>query len=149
MKGLPKLRGVLYVRASEDGGASGTSVESQEFEGREFCEAFEVEIVAVLVDNDFSASWYAKEDRPNYEKLLAMLAAGEINFVWTFNNARMQRSLDDYTALRRLLSETGGYWGYGNRVYAMSDPADRKATARDATESEAFVDDLSQTSSAG
>jgi DNA invertase Pin-like site-specific DNA recombinase len=143
MKAMPTLRGIRYLRASHDGQGREASVESQEDEGQEFFEEFGIEHVATFCDNDLSASPYATEERPEFIKLRAALEAGQGNLVWTFDHARMQRNLEEFTQLRALLIKVGCYWAYGGRIYDMADPADRRATTRDAAEAEGQADTIS------
>ncbi|MBP2325313.1 DNA invertase Pin-like site-specific DNA recombinase [Kibdelosporangium banguiense] len=143
MKTMPTLRGIRYLRASHDGQGREASVESQEDEGEEFFQQFGIEHVATFCDNHLSASPYATEERPEFIRLRAALEAGQANLVWTFDHARMLRDLKVYTQLRDLLIEVGCYWAYGGRIYDMTDPADRRATARDAAEAEGQSDTIS------
>ncbi|WP_084468054.1 recombinase family protein [Actinokineospora inagensis] len=134
--GYVKLRAVLYARVSMDRRGRSISVESQLAVGRRFCEEWGIEIAAELVDNDMSASRYAKEQRPEYERALRMLEAGKANTLWTWENSRAQRELDMFVRLRQLLIRIGGYWAYDERIYDMSNPDDRIEVAEDALDSE-------------
>lgn len=142
-KSLPSLRGFRYRRASHDGLGREASVKSQEIEGEEFFEEFGIEYVATFCDNDFSASPYATEERPEFQRMLEALRSQQANVVWTFDHARMNRDLEVYTQLRKLLIKVGGYWAYGGRIYDMNDPGDRRATARDAADAEGQADTIS------
>ncbi|MFD1051543.1 recombinase family protein, partial [Kibdelosporangium lantanae] len=115
MKAMPVLRGFRYLRASHDEQGREASVESQEIEGEEFFEEFGIEYAGTFCDNDLSASPYATEARPAFERMRAALEAGEGNLVWTFDHARMQRDMGVYVALRDLLKDVGCYWAYGGR----------------------------------
>ncbi|GAB3467041.1 recombinase family protein [Actinophytocola sediminis] len=143
------LVGIKYVRASQDASGRSISVSSQVDEGDEFFEEFSVEDVGTFCDNDMSASLYATEERPEYEKALDMLRQGRANLLWTFDPSRAQRDLALYVRLRQVCIETGAFWAYGGRVYDMTKAADRKATARDAVEAEGDSDKISEHSRRG
>lgn len=122
---------------------------SQVDEGEEFFAEFDIEDAGTLCDNDISASLYAKEGRPEYEKALDMLREGRANLLWTFDPSRAQRDLAVYATLRQVCIDTGAFWAYGGRIYDMTNPADRKATARDAVEAEGASDNISENSRRG
>lgn len=138
-----QLRGIKYLRASQDASGRAISISSQRDEGDEFFEEFGIVDVGEFCDNNLSASTYATETRVDYERALAELRSGRANLLWTFDPSRAQRDLEVYVKLRRICIETGSFWAYGGRIYDMTDPADRKATARDALEAEGASDVLS------
>ncbi|MEV7548145.1 recombinase family protein [Amycolatopsis sp. NPDC089917] len=133
---LPQLRVVIYARASSDTKGRKVSVGSQISSGKAWCERAGALVVAVLVDNDLSASRYGTEVRGDYEEALRLIATGEANTLWTWENSRAQRELDTFVRMRQLLTKTGGYWAYDDRVYDMNDPDDRIDTAEDAMDAE-------------
>ncbi|QWF83776.1 recombinase family protein [Amycolatopsis sp. CA-230715] len=133
---LPPLRAVIYARASKDRKGRQMSVSSQVVVGRRFCKEHGITVVAVLIDNDLSASRYATEDRPEYREALRLLSTSEANLLWTWENSRAQRELGSFVRLRNILVEVGGYWAYDDRVYDMNDSDDRIDTAEDAVDSE-------------
>jgi DNA invertase Pin-like site-specific DNA recombinase len=144
-----RLIGIKYVRASQDASGRSISVSSQVDEGEEFFAEFDIEDAGTLCDNDISASWYATEERPEYEKALDTLREGRANLLWTFDHSRGQRDLAVYATLRQVCIDTGAFWAYGGRIYDMTNPADRKATARDAVEAEGASDNISEHSRRG
>ncbi|WP_326950271.1 recombinase family protein [Amycolatopsis sp. NBC_01307] len=131
-----RLQVVIYARASKDGKGRKISVASQIAQGRKWCEQVGAVVVAVLVDNDLSASRYATEARGDYEEALRLLATGVANCLWTWENSRAQRELDVFVRLRKILVDVGGYWAYDDRLYDMNDPDDRVDTAEDAVDAE-------------
>lgn len=133
---LPPLRAIIYARASKDGKGRQVSVSSQVAEGRAFCKRHNIVVVVVLIDNDMSASRYGRKERPEYKEALRVLAMGEANLLWTWENSRAIRMLDTFVELRRLLIDVHGYWAYDDRIYDMDDPDDRIDTAEDAVDSE-------------
>lgn len=133
---LPPLRGIIYARASQDRKGRSISVASQVTAGRRFFKKHNIVVVAVLVDNDLSASRYAKHERQDYKEALRLLVTGDAKLLWTWENSRATRELDTFVELRSILIKVGGYWAYDDRIYDMNDPDDRIDTAEDAVDSE-------------
>ena len=127
---------MIYARASKDGKGKKISVSSQIALGRRWCVKVGATVVKVLVDNDLSASRYATEARDDYEETLRMLATGEANTLWTWENSRAQRDMKVFVRLREILEDLGGYWAYEDRLYDMNDPDDRMAVTQDAVDAE-------------
>jgi DNA invertase Pin-like site-specific DNA recombinase len=76
-------RAAIYVRASKDASGTGRSVEQQEAECRSWCEKQGMTVVEVVVDNDLSASKYARKGRPGYERLVdEVLKTVDVVVVW-------------------------------------------------------------------
>jgi DNA invertase Pin-like site-specific DNA recombinase len=138
-----QLVGIKYLRASQDASGRSISVASQRDEGDEFFDEFDIVDAGEFCDNNQSASMYATEVREDYERALEVLRSGRANLLWTFDPSRAQRDLEVYVRLRRICIEMGAFWAYGGRIYDMTDPADRKATARDALDAEGASDTLS------
>ncbi|WP_328604761.1 recombinase family protein [Amycolatopsis sp. NBC_00345] len=137
------LVGIKYLRASQDASGRRISLGSQRDEGDEFFDECGIVDAGEFCDNDLSASMYATEVREGYEQALEALRSGQANLLWTFDPSRAQRDLEVYVKLRRICIEMGAFWAYGGRIYDMTDPADRKTTARDALEAEGASDTLS------
>lgn len=139
---IPPLRGIIYARASKDRRGRSVSVKSQFAVGERFLAQHNITVVAVLVDNDMSASRYARVERQEYKEALRLLVTGEANLLWTWENSRATRELDVFVELRRILIEVGGYWAYDDRIYDMNDPDDRMDTAEDAVDAEKETEKL-------
>jgi site-specific DNA recombinase len=135
-EGFPPLYAVIYARASVDRRGRSVSVESQVKTGVQWCEENDVTVVAVLRDNNLSASRYATAERPDYAEALRLLSIRKANLLWTWENSRAQRELDVFVQLRRILIDIGGFWAYDERVWDMNNPDDRISTAEDAVEAE-------------
>jgi DNA invertase Pin-like site-specific DNA recombinase len=143
-KSVADLVGIMYLRASKDRLGRSISVADQRDEGIEWFEEIGIRLHAVHSDNNLSASLHAKHDgRDAYERALDDLRSGRANLLWTFDHSRAQRDLEVYTRLRRICIETGALWAYGGRIYDMTDPKDRKDTARDAVDAEGTADNIS------
>ncbi|MFC4080892.1 recombinase family protein [Amycolatopsis samaneae] len=127
---------MIYARASNDGKGRKVSIAQQIEIGRRWCQQAGAVVVAVLVDNDLSASRYATETRGDYEEALRLLAIGEANTLWTWENSRAQRELGTFVRLRKILEDVGGFWAYDDRLYDMQDPDDRMRVAEDAVDAE-------------
>jgi site-specific DNA recombinase len=146
---VSQFRVVIYARVSQDRRGKRISVESQVTIGRRWCEHHGFVVVAVLRDNDLSASPYATKERPDYKRVLSLLAGGEANVLWTFENARAQRDTDIFFELRKILKSVGGFWAYDDDLYDMSDPDDRIAVTEDAIDAEKEAVRLSKRSKRG
>lgn len=129
-------RVVVYCRVSEDK-RRGRSVSQQETELRAECADRGWTVVAVIVDNDVGASSFSKGDRPGWRQVLAMVEAGEVDVIATWEGSRAQRDLEMYVKLRRLCIDSGVRWFYSDRLYDMSNWRDCRDTGRDAVDDEA------------
>lgn len=130
------MRALIYCRVSKDE-RHGRSVGEQEAECRAECAAEGWEVVEVVTDNDVGASRYSKGQRPGWRRVLAMVEAGEVDVLVTWEGSRAQRDLEKYAALRGLCLATGVRWHYGGRTYDMANWKDRRDTGRDAVDDEA------------
>jgi DNA invertase Pin-like site-specific DNA recombinase len=91
-------RAVIYLRISEDDG----SREGVDLRQRPDCEAYcqkqGWDVVAVVDDNDISASRYARKRRPGYQSVLRMVDDGEADAIvaWHLDRLwRQPRELED------------------------------------------------------
>lgn len=126
------LRAVIYTRVSSDRDGAGRSVGEQEAECREECARRGWTVERVLTDNSFSATRWAKRDRPAYAELARVLASGGVDVLVTWEASRAQRDLTVYAALRDLSARHGVRWSYSGRLYDMGDDDDRFSTGVDA-----------------
>lgn len=138
----PKLRVIIYVRASVDPNGKKSSVTVQINQGKRWCAANNAEVVKILSDNNISASRYSRKQRQTYGEMLRLLSTGAANAMWTKENSRANRKLDGFVELRALLEEHGGYWIYKDRIYDMRIPKDRTDAAQDALDAEKEADHL-------
>lgn len=139
---LPPLFGIIYARVSKDRRGRAVSVKSQVAAGHRFFKKHNIVVVAVLVDNDMSASRYARAERQEYKEALRLLVTGKANLLWTWESSRATRVLDVFVELRRILISVGGYFAYDERIYDMNDPDDRMDTAEDAVDAEKETEKL-------
>ncbi|WP_082114677.1 recombinase family protein [Lentzea aerocolonigenes] len=143
LRDISKLVGIRYLRASKDSSGREISVASQDDEGEEFFDENGITHLRTYTDNNLSGSHFGKDRRDDYERALDDLKSGRAHLLWTFDSSRAQRDLEMYVQLRKICIQTGAYWAYGGRIYDMTDPVDRKITARDAAEAEGAADNIS------
>lgn len=79
----------IYARISRDRAGAGLGVERQEADCRALAERLGWQVVAVYVDNDISA--YSGRRRPEYERMLDAVRAGEVRGVIAWHTDRLHR----------------------------------------------------------
>lgn len=84
------LRAALYTRISQDDTGQELGVTRQMDDCRRIAEMRGWTVVAELTDNDISA--FSGEERPDYERLRALVAAREIDAVVVYHLSRLWRS---------------------------------------------------------
>jgi len=97
------MRTDLYARKSSSD--LGRSVARQERTWRADCEAEGLEPGRVFVDPDFSASQYARKDRPDYTALLEHIRAGETEMVSLWEVTRGSRQMGEWVTFLDLCRE--------------------------------------------
>lgn len=96
--GIP--RAVVYCRISKDIEGAGLGVGRQEQACRELCEREDLDVVAVLVDNDISG--YSGKPRPGWSQAADMIKNGEVDVLvgWAVDRfTRHPRELEDLVDL--------------------------------------------------
>lgn len=126
------LRAVIYARVSQDPKQQLRSVSQQKDECTAECERRGWTIVRVFEDNDRSASRYATKERPEYERLIKFLKAGNADVLVTWESSRAQRDLEAYVKLRTVAESNGVQWSYKGRLYDLTRTDDRFTTGLDA-----------------
>jgi DNA invertase Pin-like site-specific DNA recombinase len=121
------LRLALYCRASEDSTGREKSVTDQETDGHRWAEARGCEVTATFTDNDRSASRFATKARPEFDRLVKEIDAGQIDIVWFWELSRSQRRLDVFAQLRDLCRARGVLWVVAGRVYDLTNYGDLMA----------------------
>ena len=127
------MRAILYTRVSSDK-AKGRSVIEQEQECRAECDRRGWTVAEVLCDNDRSATRFATQGRPEYQRLQQILRKGDVLVTW--EASRAQRDLKAYVALRDLCAGRGVMWSYSGALFDLSKADDRFRTGLDALRSE-------------
>lgn len=90
-------RAAIYCRISQDRSGEQLGVERQEEECRAFAAVRKWEVVAVYADDNISA--FSERARPQFDRLLADVEAGEIDIVLAWHSDRLYRG---FAALERL-----------------------------------------------
>lgn len=127
---------VIYTRVSLDRNKQARSVGEQEQECRAVCAREGWDVVEVVVDNDISASRYARKARENYPRLLELVASGTVDVLVTWENSRTSRDLGTATALRDLCRDHGVKLSYSGRILDVTTTGDAFAYGLDALMSE-------------
>lgn len=102
---LPTMRADLYARKSTSD--QGRSVARQERAWRTDCAMFGVEPGRVFVDPDFSASRYARRDRPDYAALLEQVRASACEMVSLWEVTRGSRQMGEWVTFLDLCRDQG------------------------------------------
>jgi site-specific DNA recombinase len=137
----PALSALVYARVSQDR-RHGRSVSEQEAECRAWAAREGWHVVDVIVDNDRSASQYARRKRDGWERVKATVAAGGLDVLVTWEASRAQRDLDAYLELRRLCATSRVRWAYSGTMFDLSQGADRFRTGLDALVAEDEVEKI-------
>lgn len=87
------MRAAIYCRISQDRKGHAAGVERQRADCLALCEARGWAVAAELVDNDVSA--YSGKERPEYTRLVGMVAAGEVDVVVAWHSDRLWRDVLD------------------------------------------------------
>lgn len=97
------MRAAIYARISKDQ-REGEGVGNQEAACRALAERRGLEVVAVYIDNDISASRYTRRVRPEYQRMLAAVEDGSVEVVLCWSQDRLIRQpkeLETYIDLCR------------------------------------------------
>lgn len=129
---------IIYARVSDDKDGRSGSVEQQIKQAARWCERYEIPIHGVISDEDIGASRWSKGTRAGYDEVLRLLSepSPRRRMLVNWESSRAQRQLEVYVELRRICVASGALWSYGGRVYDLTDPEDRRNTARDAVDDE-------------
>ncbi len=124
----PKRRCAIYVRKSTSHGLDKeyTSLEAQ----REACEQYIAARAGdgwVLVDRVYEDGGYSGKniDRPGFQRLLADIAAGEIDIVVVHRLDRLSRSLLDFARIMEAFAESGAAFVSVTQNFSTADPMGR------------------------
>ena len=101
----PQARAGCYCRISSDPNDKREGVDRQREDTAALCEVKGWQVVDVYVDNDRSAS--NGKGRPEWERLLADIAAGKIDAVAAWDQDRVNRMMDDFVAYKKLFVQRG------------------------------------------
>lgn len=82
---------MIYARISRDDDDERTGVDRQERDCRKYAAQHGWEVVETIIDNDLSASRYARRKRPGYQRVLSMLEAGTVDTLLCYHGDRLHR----------------------------------------------------------
>jgi site-specific DNA recombinase len=102
---LVRPRAALYVRASLDMTGERASVRRQEEAARKLCDLRDWDVVDVYEDNSITGT--GKKKRPEWERLLRAIGAGEVDIVVSWHIDRLTRNMADLERLITLADEFG------------------------------------------
>jgi site-specific DNA recombinase len=84
-------RAVVYARISRDSEGQGLGIARQEEDCRRLAERLQVNIAAVYIDNDTSASTRSKKPRPQFDEMMEAGRRGDFNVLLAYSNSRLTR----------------------------------------------------------
>ncbi|MFE9206213.1 recombinase family protein [Micromonospora sp. NPDC007230] len=131
------VNAVIYARVSEDDKKQRRSVGEQEQECREAATEQTWTVAKVFVDNDRSASRYAKKTREEYVKLLDYLATEHVDVLILWESSRGGRELEGWAGLLNLCRRRGVriHVVTHRRTYDLDNPRDWRTLAEDGVDS--------------
>ncbi len=127
-----QLRALIYCRVSQDPTGRSISVTDQERECRAYCDRQGWPVVDAVIDNDMSATRWARKDRPGYRLVRERLTRRDANVLVCWESSRQQRDLSLYVEMRELCAGLGVLWSYSGRIYDLTRTEDRFTTGLDA-----------------
>lgn len=122
-------RAAVYCRISEDRTGQAAGVDRQQQDATQLAERRGWTVVATLIDNDLSASRYAKRPRPAYEELLGLIETGQIDAVVVWHTDRLHRQPKELEHLIDLVEKHGVKVATCHGDYDLED-GDGRAMAR-------------------
>ena len=105
MPATQKPRAACYCRISSDPKDKREGVDRQREDTATLCELKGWKIADIYVDNDRSAS--NGKGRPEWDRLLADVAAGKIDAVAAWDQDRVNRMMEDFIAYKKLFVDRG------------------------------------------
>lgn len=127
------LRAAIYDRVSSDRRQTRRSVTEQNNENRSAATENGWDVVAAFVDNDRSASRFARKTRPDWERLVAGIDAKDFDVVVLWEPSRGSRDLEVWAALLSACRRRGvliHVTSHG-RTYDVRKPRDWRTLAED------------------
>ncbi|NJC10603.1 DNA invertase Pin-like site-specific DNA recombinase [Micromonospora profundi] len=131
------VNAVIYARVSEDDKKQRRSVGEQEQECRDAATEQTWSVAKVFVDNDRSASRYARKTREEYVKLLDYLATAHVDVLVMWESSRGGRELEGWAGLLNLCRRRGVriHVVTHHRTYDLDNPRDWRTLAEDGVDS--------------
>ncbi|SCG79616.1 Site-specific DNA recombinase [Micromonospora humi] len=128
---------VIYARVSDDDKRQRRSVGEQEQECQQDAADHDWTVARVFVDNDRSASRYARKQREEYAKLLDYLAAEHVDVLILWESSRGGRELEGWAGLLNLCRRRRVriHVVTHRRTYDLENPRDWRTLAEDGVDS--------------
>jgi len=139
----------IYARCSSDPLARGKSVERQVEDAWLDCERNEWWVGGIYVDNDRSASYAAKKDREQYNKMTADMRRTEVDVLVCWEASRATRDVRTYLDLADLSRELRVKWCFNGSMFDLEDEDDEFRSLLDVGLNHREVRKLSRRSRAG
>ena len=117
-----KRSALIYARVSKDMSGVQRSPNEQVAECRAICERNGWDVRDVIIDNNLSASAFARKQRPGYRRVMTEIQPGEILVVW--EPSRITRKMDDHQDLVNLCKANGILFCAGGEVTDFTNPSD-------------------------
>ncbi|WP_112236800.1 recombinase family protein [Kribbella monticola] len=121
---LPSHLIALYARLSKDRSGLSENAQIQFAEGLEFVEDGGGQVSLKFKDNDISASKFSKKPRDEYDKLIAAIKRGEVEYIVVTEMTRLYRRIEELLDLIKLAETTRlrGIWTTDGIGYDLSTP---------------------------
>jgi site-specific DNA recombinase len=100
------MRAAIYCRLSQDRSGKSENTTIQEAECQAYAEDEGWEVVGVYVDDDISASKFSTKPRPDYDRLLADVAANKVNVILVTEKSRLHRRVEEMLEVIKLAEQT-------------------------------------------
>lgn len=100
-------RCAIYARISDDATGEAAGVERQKQDATRQAERRGWTITHTLVDNDVSASRYARKKRPAYAQLLELIETGQVDAISVWHTDRLYRQPKELEHLIDVVEKTG------------------------------------------
>ncbi|MFJ9847516.1 recombinase family protein [Kitasatospora sp. NPDC101155] len=113
-----QLRAFLYARASRDIKGRGSSTAAQMTENRREADDRGWLIVDEFIDDNRSASRYAKKKRARFADMVDRVRAGEADVIITWESSRLQRDLEVNIGTE----DDAEQWAEGHKATAEARP---------------------------
>lgn len=125
------LRTAIYTRVSSDKSGRARSPMEQEAEARAEAERRGWTVVDVYMDNDVSASRFAKKGRPEFDRMLDALSAGKLDVITSWEASRLTRDTEVFAALGKLCRTHNVLLSYSGRLLDLDNPEDEFSAGLD------------------
>jgi site-specific DNA recombinase len=114
----------IYARLSKNRRGLSDNCEIQELEGRAYADEKGWRIVFVGRDDDISASKFSNKPRPDYERLVSAIEAGQVEVIICTEMPRLYRRLEELLELIRMAPRTRlrAIWTTDDMGYDLSTP---------------------------